>query len=333
MRDFRRSLELFIINKTIKMETLKIDNMDLKTKKIAFLGYGSMIQGITRKLFDNNIIDKSKCLSVTNSGTNREKGVKFSTNHSEITDFDIIFIGYKQNNLREEEIYQNMNGKIVISIIAGITEEELQKKFRGAKIVRAMPNRGSVVGEGCTFLKFSRDFTAAEKEMVGELFLASGKSYRIETTEQIDQGTIFSASMFGIIAFFRNKIHNTLKLAEIDDQKSREFFAELENIITKLAKETALVSGKSEQIIHQTFLGVEKLAEKFSYSDIQKSVTSPNGTTQAMIENLEKNNIDKFLTDIFGRNSLNSKKINNLSEFLNNSCHAGLARAQEMSRK
>lgn len=315
------------------METISINNMELKNKKIAFLGYGSMIQGITRKLFDDEIIDKKNCIAVNLSGKSREKGVKFLTDHKEIDNSDIIFVGYKQKDLRAEEVHENMAGIIVISIIAGITEEELQSKFIGAKIVRAMPNRGSVVGKGCTFLKFSRDFTEEEKRTVESLFLASGNAYQVDTTEKIDKGTIFSASMIGVAAFFRDKIHNTLNLSTENHAKSREFFIELENIVTSLTDETNLVVGKAEEVIDQTFLAVEELAKTREYSKIQANVTSPNGTTHAMIENLKQNNIDKILTDIFSENSLNTEKMENFARIIERSCRAGLIRARELAEE
>ncbi len=315
------------------METLNyIETMNLTDLKIAFLGYGAMIQGITRKLLDNQIIDNKKCLAVTRTGKSREKNIKFSTNHQEITQYDLIFLGYKQPDLRAEQVYENLEGKIVVSIIAGITEEEIQAKFRGAKIVRAMPNRGSVVGEGCTFLKFSRNFNEDEKVLVETFFKASGATYRVETTEEIDKGTIFSASMIGVIVFFREKIHHVLKISK-DDPRVREFFYNLEKIIVELAQEVDFIRGRTAEIINQTFIGTEELIAKYkNFAEIRASVTSKNGTTQAMIEYLESHNIEHILSEIFAGNILNQESFAQLTEILNKSCQAGLKRARELAQ-
>ncbi len=324
------------------METLQIETMNLYDLKIASLGYGNMQKGIMNQLFAKNIVDKNKYTAVVNRPKSREillqEGLAATLDHDVIKEADLVFLAYKQDGFWAEKVHENFAGKIVISIIAGITEEEIAEKFPGAKIVRAMPNRGSVVGEGCTFLKFStaergtaRDFTAEDKELVKEIFRESGKCYEVQTTNEINQGTILSASMFGIIAFFRDKIHNVLKISR-ESKKSREFFSELEKIVTDIAQKYQFITDQAEEITSQTFAGVEKLAENSSYSDIQKSVTSKNGTTQAMLENLAENGVDDFVSEIFtDERQLTDEQKKKFAGFLEESYLAGMRRAEELA--
>ncbi len=319
------------------METLtSLEKMDLKDLKIASLGYGNMQKGIMQKLFEKNIVDKNKYQAIVRSEKSREilarEGLSVSLNHEDIKEADLIFLSYKQDGFWAEKVWENMQGKTIVSIIAGIKPEDIAKKFVGADIVQAMPNRGSVVGAGCTFLNFSRDFPKKKKEIVKKIFAESGAVYEVKDLQELNKSIIASASMFGVIAFLRDKIHHVLNVSK-NDEKSREFFNYFKKIVANIAIKHDFLPEFAPEITEKTFQGVEKLAEKFNYSDIQKSVTSKNGTTQAMIEYLENQNIEQLLREIFAENLLDKEKMQNFARILERSCAAGLLRARELSKK
>ena len=318
------------------MEILQLETMNLYDLKIASLGYGNMQKGIMNQLFTKNIVDKNKYTAIVRSEKSREilakSGMSATLNHAEIRNADVIFLAYKQDGFWAEKVFENMTGKTVISIIAGIKPEDIAKKFVGADIVQAMPNRGSVVGEGCTFLNFSRDFADDKKEMVREFFAESGDVYEVADIAELNKSIIASASMFGVIAFLRDQIHNVLKISR-ESEKSREFFQYFQKVVENIAKKHNFLPEFATEISAKTFQGVEKLAQEFNYLDIQKSVTSKNGTTQAMIEYLKSQNIENLLTEIFAGNSLDKEKMQNFARILERSCAAGLIRARELAEK
>jgi pyrroline-5-carboxylate reductase len=325
------------------MEKLTIEKVNLLEKKIFSFGHGSMGGAIINFLLENGSIDKSKYKTIVKSSKSREKltqkGINVSNQRipENIENADIIFLFYKPDSIEEEIVYENFSG-IVISILAGVKIKNIQEKFPNAKIVRAMPNRGSVVGEGCTFLQFFQNFPVDEKKPVTEIFAQSGDVYEIFTTKQMDQATILSASMVGIIAFFQNKIRNTLNISE-RDPKFRNFFIKFNEIVENLAKKYRFLPEQAAKIAKKTFHGVSELSHqqkelsKNKYACIQKSVTSPNGTTQAMIEYLEKIEIENFLEEIFSvEANFKKEKQKKFEEVLENTYLVGIKRAKEMAK-
>lgn len=77
--------------------------------------------------------------------------------------------------------------KIIISVMAGVTVEELKRQTGAVKIVRAMPNTPAMLGEGMTCISYSGEVTEVEKEVVRKLFLCVGK------IEEIPEGLLNAA--------------------------------------------------------------------------------------------------------------------------------------------
>ena len=67
------------------------------------------------------------------------------------------------------------NGKLIISICAGISIQTLQKAFGPqAQICRAMPNTPAVLGLGASAMAFSKNVTATQKKWCFRFFKGAG---------------------------------------------------------------------------------------------------------------------------------------------------------------
>ena len=124
------------------------------------------------------------------------------------------------------------------------------------------------------------------------------------------------------------------------NSKSREFFENLKNIVGSLAKKYNFLPEHANEIAEKTFRGVENLHHRIGekikneYSYIQASVTSPNGTTHAMIEYLKSINIESFLENVFQEEHvLEKEKQEKFAGFLEKSYLAGMKRAAELAEK
>ena len=72
-----------------------------------------------------------------------------------------------QTKHREHEGALSMaKEKIIVSVMAGITVEELKQQTGAVKIVRAMPNTPAMLGEGMTCISYSNEVTEVEKEVM-----------------------------------------------------------------------------------------------------------------------------------------------------------------------
>ncbi len=85
--------------------------------------------------------------------------------------------------------------RLVISIAAGIRAADLQRWCGPrAAVVRAMPNRPSLVGAGATGLYAGDDVSAAQRAVAGELLGAVGLAEWVADEAQLDLVTALSGS-------------------------------------------------------------------------------------------------------------------------------------------
>ncbi len=103
-------------------------------------------------------IRPSKSGKVTATTNNREAAQKA----------DIVLISVKAGDAKHvlNEISQFTAGKVVISLMAAITIDRLEKALPKAKVVRAMPNIAAVIGEAITAYSLGGKVTAADAAKV-----------------------------------------------------------------------------------------------------------------------------------------------------------------------
>ncbi|MGS2780336.1 pyrroline-5-carboxylate reductase [Robertmurraya sp. GLU-23] len=153
--------------------------------KIGFIGCGKMGQAILTGLLsksnmEKNIVRVSAKTETTLTKVKELFGVETTTNNKEIGKWaDIIVIAVKPDLHKEviEEIRTVISfNTIVVTIAAGITLQFLEQLFeRQVKVVRAMPNTPSLVGEGMTALCFHHLVLNDEREQVSHIFESLGK--------------------------------------------------------------------------------------------------------------------------------------------------------------
>lgn len=80
-----------------------------------------------------------------------------------------------------EEVYDALNGKFVISIVAGWTYEKLQNALpKTVRFVRVMPNTPLAVGEGMSLISTRYHCSRDEFDFAKQIFAAAGKVAEVE---------------------------------------------------------------------------------------------------------------------------------------------------------
>ena len=157
--------------------------------KLGIIGFGNMAEAISGGILANGFIKKE---DVTASGKDEAMLAKASEkygigvepdNKKVVTDADVILLSVKPQILAEviEEIKEVCTeDKLVISIVAGKTQQWMEDAFGGSrKIVRCMPNTPALVGEGCTGICFSDSVTESEKQLALKMFSCVGKAQEV----------------------------------------------------------------------------------------------------------------------------------------------------------
>ena len=150
---------------------------------------------------------------------------------------------------------------LIVSIMAGISIDELIDVFSTRPIIRCMPNTPGAIGQGITAYITGPDVLAAHVKMAEQRLKAVGEVVRVETEREIDMVTALSGS--GPAYVFH--LAETMKAAGMKLGLS-------EDLAKALARQTVVGSG--------AMLG----ASSQSAADLRKAVTSPNGTTEAALK-------------------------------------------------
>jgi pyrroline-5-carboxylate reductase len=153
---------------------------------------------------------------------------------------------------------------LVISILAGVTLEQLEAAFHHYPVIRAMPNTPATVGAGMTAICCGSSIQANHKETARVIFSAVGEV--VEVSENLMDGvTGLSGSGPAYVALMVEALADGGVAA-------------------------GLPRAIANQLALQTVLGTAELLRetKIHPAQLKDQVTSPGGTTIAGVSQLEK---------------------------------------------
>ncbi len=174
------------------------------------------------------------------------------------------------------------NKPLLISIAAGIREESIAKYVgKPNAIVRCMPNTPAMIGCAATALYANSEVSADEKNIAETLLRSVGITVWIQDEKLMDAVTALSGSGPAYI------------------------FLVIE-ALQKAGEQMGLSAETSRLLTLQTAYGASRMALESNHDveELRKQVTSPQGTTEAAIRTLEKENI----FDIFEKALLAAKR-------------------------
>ena len=140
------------------------------TQKIGIIGCGNMGGAILKGALASGVLAPEQAYVYDISPVARETaqnlGVNVMANDEEVcAESDIILLAVKPQNAAEalEQCKKELDGKAMMSIVAGVTVERLQNMIDGTpRILRIMPNTPALVFEGAFALCSDNDFTEEE---------------------------------------------------------------------------------------------------------------------------------------------------------------------------
>lgn len=235
--------------------------------------------------------DKTKCKNLS-----AEFGINvFSSNQEAIQNCDVLVLAIKPQALIEtlKPIKQFISTDcLIISIAAGITVDTIENCLtKNTAVIRVMPNTPSLINLGASGL-FANQYASSNQKSIAELIMNSvGLSIWVDTEELIDVVTAISGS--GPAYYF--------------------LFME---IFMKSAIKMGLTNEQAKELVQQTALGAANMAIESSETieQLRKNVTSPGGTTEAAINSMLDDNIEKILSHALKQAEQRSKELAKLFE-------------------
>ena len=171
--------------------------------KLGIIGAGNMASAIVKGIIKSKIYDKSEIIISDINEIQRKKieddfGIKTTANNEELAQkSDVIIFAVKPQYFLssiENIDKQNLNNKLIISIMAGISIEKISKALMGdVQVVRIMPNTPALVNEAMSVICFAENVSDENKKLVVEIFDSIGKS-KISEESKIDAVTAISGS-------------------------------------------------------------------------------------------------------------------------------------------
>ncbi|WP_180121650.1 pyrroline-5-carboxylate reductase [Acinetobacter sp. YH12086] len=234
---------------------------------ISFIGGGNMAQALiggliargvpTTRITVSDPVEKVRELLA-------EKDLHVTDdNVAAIREADIVLFAVKPQVLAKvlAPLQGLLEGKLVISIVAGAEIATISKLLGTERIVRVMPNTPALVQTGAHGLYAGEAVSAEDRDLASQVLASTGLTLWVNSEAQIDAVTAVSGS------------------------GPAYFFYMMESMI-RAGKNMGLDEKVATALTLQTALGAAQMAitSANSPAELRKNVTSPNGTTQAAIE-------------------------------------------------
>jgi len=196
--------------------------------------------------------------------------------NSGIEKADFVIIAVKPQSFPglAQSIEVDLNYKMVISIMAGVSIENISEKLSAKRVVRVMPNLPLKVGHSlsawCCNEKIEEDAKVTIKSILGVF----GEEIEVDDESQIDVVTALAGS--GPAYYYR-----------------------LNQAVKRKAIALGFTEKKAKKIVRSTFLGAAKLFEEgeLCSSELIEKISSKGGTTEAALGSLEEAEFDRIIGD------------------------------------
>ena len=262
--------------------------------KIAIIGCGNMGWAYAKSAAAHPNISKEDLLLFENYAPRAEEidkegiGIVKTAIDSSLSEADIIILAVKPQMFADLGIDKFVKpNQIAVSIMAGVTIDVISRVTGAAKIVRAMPNTPCQLGKGVTGYFANDQLTDAEKTSVSDLLALTGTSLEVQNEDEIDAVTSVSGSGPAYFYLFLRSM-------------------------TEAGVKGGLTEKTASLLAQETMNGAYHLLKAQSdksYDDMMAAVKSKGGTTEAALNVMLENDLDKIVVKALTRAKERAKEL------------------------
>lgn len=154
------------------------------TFKLAVIGLGHMGGAILQSVLSSGYISKEEiCVYDKDEQKARQWGTAAAISAREaVLDSEYILLAIRPQDLEEARwaLYGAFENKTLISVLAGVTLERLERVLGCKCAVRVMPNTAIAAGKGAACLCFSSDVAEKDRDFALGIFRTGGCAYTVE---------------------------------------------------------------------------------------------------------------------------------------------------------
>ncbi len=253
-----------------------MSDFDQVTARIAFVGAGNMARSLIGGLLARGYpAEQISCSDPFAESLQLAAALgpirTASDNNAVLADADVVVLAVKPQVM--EQVLSPLHAvlqqrqPLLVSIAAGITIESMVR-WSGVTlpIVRCMPNTPALLQCGASGVYASAQVSEAQRQLVGRVLEAVGIVAWVDSEAQLDAVTALSGS-------------------------GPAYFFLLMEAMQAYGEQLGLPAQASAALTRQTALGAARMAleSDVDVAELRRRVTSPNGTTQAALENFAAN--------------------------------------------
>ena len=256
----------------------------LDNKKISFIGGGNMAQALISGLISCGVKPSLITVADPNSEAREQLAAKglntvdpTADAKAAVIDADIVVLAVKPQVMKAvvSGFADILDKQLVISVAAGLSTALLSNMLGGySNIVHAMPNTPAMIQMGATGLYGTDDISAEQKQLATSVMEASGLVMWVDNEEHMHAVTAVSGSAPAYMFYFIEAMVDGAVALGLDKEQA-----------SALAMQTMLGSAKMA------------MGSEDAPSELRLKVTSPNGTTQAAIESMQANDINRQIVE------------------------------------
>lgn len=246
-------------------------------KKLLFIGGGNMARSIIGGLLaDGYAAEKIQVVDPAEDASSYLSGMGVAVYKQAgdvIAAAEVVIFAVKPQMLKSvaEELATDIqqNKPLIVSVAAGVRSGDLNSWLGGGLgVVRSMPNTPALVCSGATGLYANAGVDKSGKELAESIMRAVGMTLWVDDEAQMDAVTALSGSGPAYVFLVMEAMQ-------------------------RAAEDLGLESKTAKLLTLQTVLGAAKLAMESSESVeiLRQRVTSPGGTTEQGIKQLEDNGL------------------------------------------
>ena len=243
---------------------------------ITFIGGGNMadamIGGLIRHGHAPSQISVVEIDAQQQQRLAKKYGITVTTSIADgIRDSEIVVLAVKPQQLHAavSEAAQLFQGKLVISIAAGVRADDLSQWLNWHEfIIRAMPNTPALIGKGVTGLYALPRVDVRQKEQATRILEGIGTIVWVDEEAQLDAVTALSGCGPAYVFYFLEAMQQA-------------------------GAELGLTADTAKQLAMQTFLGAAYLAVQSddTLATLRTRVTSKGGVTEQALLSMEQSDI------------------------------------------
>tara|TARA_B100000073_G_C23733045_1_gene571438 strand:+ start:127 stop:936 length:810 start_codon:yes stop_codon:yes gene_type:complete len=254
-------------------------------EKLGVIGFGNIAKAIITPLLDNGFLKPEQIHCLVRSEKSFEsikESYKYKVNLYHMNSSDsfeawqcpVKLLCVKPQHLNNlNEINFESPNNILVSILAGVSIEKLEKRFPTNKCVRIVTNIPIKIGKGLTGIAWGKGINTEQINFIKEIFENSSKIYELNE-DYLDVFLALTSSAPAIIA-----------------------------LIVEALSDGGLSGGLqkklSEELVLEMILGTILLLKDFNISttELKNMVTSPGGTTISALRVLERRSFRSALIE------------------------------------